>query len=247
VTRLKEAMSGLGIRLELGRRWREVTATNAGVTTMLDDGTAVITDQLLFAAGRVGRTDELGLETVGLRPDARGCLSVDAAYRTSVPSILAVGDVIGFPALASTSMEQGRVAVCRAFGFAYKQSVAEVLPYGIYTIPEVSSVGETEQTCRDKGIAYVAGRAHYRDNARGKIAGDIEGMTKLVVDAKTRRVLGVHVIGERATELVHIGQTALHLSATVDLFIEMVFNFPTLAESYKYAAYACLGELKKVD
>jgi NAD(P) transhydrogenase len=122
--------------------------------------------------------------------------------------------------------------------------VAEVLPYGIYTIPEVSSVGETEQTCREKGIPYVVGCASYCDNARGKIAGDIEGMTKLVVHAKTRRVLGVHVIGERATELVHIGQTALHLSATVDLFIDMVFNFPTLAESYKYAAYACLGALR---
>jgi NAD(P) transhydrogenase len=247
VTRLKEAMVGLGIRLELGRRWRDVIAEGAGVTTTLDDGTQVSSDQLLFAAGRVGRTADLGLEAVGLCADARGCLSVDEAYRTGVPTILAVGDVIGFPALASTSMEQGRVAVCRAFGFDYKQSVAEVLPYGIYTIPEVSSVGETEQTCRDKGIAYVAGRAHYRDNARAKIAGDVEGMTKLVVDAKTRRVLGVHVIGERATELVHIGQTALHLSATVDLFIEMVFNFPTLAESYKYAAYACLGELKKPE
>ena len=245
VARLKAAMTGLGIRLELGRRWRDVSATHDGVTTTLEDGTTVSSDQLLFAAGRVGRSEDLGLEAVGLGPDARGCLSVDKSYRTSVPTILAVGDVIGFPALASTSMEQGRVAVCRAFGFDYKQSVAEVLPYGIYTIPEVSSVGETEQTCRDKGIAYVAGRAHFRDNARGKIAGDVEGMTKLVVDAKTRRVLGVHVIGERATELVHIGQTALHLSATVDLFIEMVFNFPTLAESYKYAAYDCLGELKK--
>jgi NAD(P) transhydrogenase len=141
-------------------------------------------------------------------------------------------------------MEQGRVAVCRAFGFSYKKAVAEVLPYGIYTIPEVSSVGETEETCRAKGIAYVAGRALYRDNARGKIAGDLEGMTKLVVDKTTRRVLGVHVIGERATELVHIGQTALHLSGTVDLFIDMVFNFPTLAESYKYAAYACLAALQ---
>ena len=244
VERLTAAMSALGIRLERGRRWRSVAVTGDGVKTTLEDGTEVSSEQLLFAAGRVGRTEDLGLDAVGLRPDARGCLAVDAAYRTQVPSILAVGDVIGFPALASTSMEQGRVAVCRAFGFAYKQSVAEVLPYGIYTIPEVSCVGETEQTCRTKGIAYVVGRAPYRDNARAKIAGDMEGMTKLVADAKTRRVLGVHVIGERATELVHIGQTALHLSATVDLFIDMVFNFPTLAESYKYAAYACLGALR---
>jgi NAD(P) transhydrogenase len=214
------------------------------VLTTLEDGTELASEQLLFAAGRVGRTDDLGLDAVGVSADARGCLAVDANFRTQVPSILAAGDVIGFPALASTSMEQGRVAVCRAFGFDYKQSVAEVLPYGIYTIPEVSCVGETEQTCREKGIAYVVGRAAYRDNARAKIAGDMEGMTKLIADAKTRRVLGVHVIGERATELVHIGQTALHMSATVDLFIDMVFNFPTLAESYKYAAYACLGALR---
>jgi NAD(P) transhydrogenase len=242
--RLQSAMTGLGIDLRCGSRWRDVAATDAAVVTTLEDGTAVSSDQLLFAAGRIGRTEDIGLDTVGLRADARGCLSVDAAYRTGVPSILAAGDVIGFPALASTSMEQGRVAVCRAFGFVYKQSVADVLPYGIYTIPEVSSVGETERTCREKGISHVAGRAPFRDNARGKIAGDIEGMTKLIVDAKTRRVLGVHVIGERATELVHIGQVALHLSATVDLFIDMVFNFPTLAESYKYAAYECLGALK---
>jgi NAD(P) transhydrogenase len=244
VERLRVAMGGLGIRLELGRRWQGVVPTGEGVMTTLDDGTEVASEQLLFAAGRVGRTEDLGLDAVGLRGDARGCLTVDADYRTDVPSILAVGDVIGFPALASTSMEQGRVAVCRAFGFAYKQSVAEVVPYGIYTIPEVSSVGETERTCREKGIAYVVGRAPYRDNARAKIAGDVEGMTKLIADAKTRRVLGVHVIGERATELVHIGQTALHLSASVDLFIDMVFNFPSLAESYKYAAYACLGAMR---
>ena len=247
VAKLKAAMSGLGIRWEQGRRWRDVAPGDTAVITTLEDGTVVSSDQLLFAAGRVGRTEDLGLETVGLRADARGCLSVDDDYRTGVPSILAAGDVIGFPALASTAMEQGRVAVCRAFGFPYKRSVAEVLPYGIYTIPEVSAVGETEQSCREKRIAYVVGTAPYRNNARGKIAGDLEGMTKLVVDAQSRRLLGVHVIGERATELVHVGQTALHLGGTVDLFIDMVFNYPTLAESYKYAAYACLGALDALD
>jgi NAD(P) transhydrogenase len=246
IERLKHAMSALGVRWEQGRRWKDVVATGKEVKTKLEDGTIITSGQLLFAAGRVGRTDDLGLESVGLSADPRGCLAVDKAYRTKVPSILAVGDVIGFPALASTSMEQGRVAVCRAFGFDYKQSVAELLPYGIYTIPEVSAVGETEETCREKKIPYVAGRAPYRDNARGKIAGDLEGVTKLVAHAETRRLLGVHVIGERATELVHIGQTALHLGATVDLFIDMVFNFPTLAESYKYAAYSCLGALRGV-
>jgi NAD(P) transhydrogenase len=245
VGRLTSAMQNLGIRLVQGRRWQSVEAGDQGVVTALEGGSTVTAEQLLFAAGRLGRTGDLGLEAVGIQPDPRGYLTVDASFRTSVPSILAAGDVIGFPALASASMEQGRVAVCRAFGFSYKKSVSEVLPYGIYTIPEVSSVGETEETCRAKGIAYVVGRALYRDNARGKIAGDLEGMTKLVVDKGTRRLLGVHVIGERATELVHIGQTALHLGGTVDLFIDMVFNFPTLAESYKYAAYACLGELAR--
>jgi NAD(P) transhydrogenase len=245
VERLKHAMSGLGVRWQQGRKWKTVAAAGDGVTTSLEDGTSIASDQLLFAAGRTGRSEDLGLESVGLRADPRGCLAVDQDFRTAVPSILAVGDVIGFPALASASMDQGRVAVCRAFGFAYKRAVADVLPYGIYTIPEVSSVGETEQTCREKNIPYVVGRALYRDNARGKIAGDLEGMTKLVAHAETRRVLGVHVIGERATELVHIGQTALHMSATVDLFIDMVFNFPTLAESYKYAAYSCLGALRE--
>src|SRR5690606_21537380 len=150
--------------------------------------------------------------------------------------ILAAGDVIGFPALASVSMEQGRVAVCNAFGFEYKKAVAETMPYGIYTIPEVSAYGETEQTCKEKGIDYVVGCALYKDNARGKITGDLEGITKLVVDAKSRKLIGVHVIGERASELVHIGQAAIVLGGTVDLFIDMVFNYPTLADSYKYAA-----------
>jgi NAD(P) transhydrogenase len=131
--------------------------------------------------------------------------------------------------------------MCHAFGFGYKKAVAAEMPYGIYTIPEVSSFGETEETCKEKKIDYVVGRALYENNARGKITGDLEGITKLVVDANTRKLIGVHVIGERASELVHIGQTAITLGATVDVFIDMVFNYPTLADSYKYAAYDCLG------
>ncbi len=198
---------------------------------------------LLFAAGRVGNTASLGLENAGLEPTPRGYLDVDEAYRTKVPHILGAGDVIGFPALASTSMEQGRVAVCRAFDFSYKKSVAELLPYGIYTIPEVSALGYTERTASEAGMDVVVGRALYCDNARGAITGDREGMTKLVVERDTRRVVGVHVIGERASELVHIGQAVMQLGGRVDVFIDMVFNFPTLAESYKYAAYECLGQL----
>lgn len=243
VARLKAAMQNLGIVLVQGRRWSSVKREGSAVITKLSDGSALESEHLLFAAGRCGATADLGLERVGLTPDARGYLPVDAQFRTAVPHILAAGDVIGFPALASVSMEQGRVAVCNAFGFEYKKAVAETMPYGIYTIPEVSAYGETEQTCKEKGIDYVVGCALYKDNARGKITGDLEGITKLVVDAKSRKLIGVHVIGERASELVHIGQAAIVLGGTVDLFIDMVFNYPTLADSYKYAAYDCLRAL----
>ncbi len=245
VDRLKRAMQALGVRFVQGQRWGNVQRTKVGVVTKLADGSALEAEQLLFAAGRTGRTAELNLAAAGIVPDARGYLSVDAQFRTSVPHILAAGDVIGFPALASVSMEQARVAVCHAFGFAYKQQVAAVMPYGIYTIPEVSAFGETEETCRAKAIDYVVGRAPFADNPRGKITGDLEGVIKLVADAKSRKLLGVHVIGERASELVHIGQVAICLGASLDVFIDMVFNYPTLADSYKYAAYDCLGALER--
>jgi len=243
VSRLKVAMQKLGIALVQGQRWTTVRRSETGVTVTLTDGSTIENQQLLFAAGRTGCAADLGLDAVGLSPDARGYIPVDAEFRTKVPNIFAAGDVIGFPALASVSMEQGRVAICHAFGFGYKTAVAAEMPYGIYTIPEVSAYGETEQTCAQKGIEYVVGRALYANNARGKIQGDLEGITKLIVDAKTRRLIGVHVIGERATELVHIGQTAIHLHGTVDAFIDMVFNYPTLADAYKYAAYDCLAAL----
>ncbi len=245
IERLRGAMTNMGVRFVQGQRWTKVAKTPHGVQTTLVDGTTIETQQLLFAAGRIGQTASLQLDKVGVQPDSRGYVKVDDAYRTSVPHILAAGDVIGFPALASVSMDQGRVAVCQAFGFGYKKAVADLMPYGIYTIPEVSAIGETEQTCKEKNIDYVAGRALYRENARGKISGDLEGITKLVVDAESRKLLGVHVIGERATELVHIGQAVIHMHGTVDLFIDMVFNFPTLAESYKYAAYGCLAALNQ--
>lgn len=243
VSRLRLAMQSVGIKFVQGQRWGAVQRTSSGIATTLADGSVLVTEQLLFAAGRSGWTHDLGLQAVGVQPDARGYIPVDADFRTSVPHILAAGDVIGFPALASVSMEQGRVAVCRAFGFQYKTSVAAVMPYGIYTIPEVSAYGETEESCREKSIDYVVGRAPFAHNPRGKITGDLDGLTKLVVHARTRKVLGVHVIGERASELVHIGQCAIHLGGTIDVFIDMVFNYPTLADSYKYAAYECLHAL----
>ncbi len=245
VERLKSAMIKLGIRMVQGQRWTKIVRTEKGVTTTLADGSTIDNEQLLFAAGRTGCASDLGLDKVGLAPDSRGYIPVDKEFRTKVPHIFAAGDVIGFPALASVSMEQGRVAMCHAFDFGYKKAVATEMPYGIYTIPEVSSFGETEETCKEKKIDYVVGRALYENNARGKITGDLEGITKLVVAVATRKVIGIHVIGERATELVHIGQVAVHLGATVDLFIDMVFNYPTLADSYKYAAYDCLAALAR--
>lgn len=246
VVRLEDAMRHLGVRFVQGLAWTTVARRDpSSIETALTDGTVVTSEHLLFAAGRSGRTEHLGLEAIGLAADKRGLLAVDASYRTAVPNVLAAGDVIGFPALASVSMEQGRVAVCRAFGFPYKQAVATQMPYGVYTIPEVSAYGDTEETCQERGADYVTGRAYFANNPRGRIAGDVEGMIKLIVDASTRRVLGVHVVGERASELVHIGQGVIHLGGTVDAFIEMVFNYPTLADSYKYAAYDCLGALAR--
>lgn len=244
--RLESAMATLGIVIKKGHRWGKVhRAANGRLLCDLASGEVLECEQLLFAAGRVGQSAGLGLESVGLTPDDRGALKVDASYRTEVEHIYAVGDVIGFPALASVSMEQARVAVCHMFQIAYKQSVGDMLPYGIYTIPEVSCVGETEESCKARGIDYVVGRAFYEHNARGLIQGDLEGMTKLVVHRGTRRLIGVHLIGDRASELVHIGQSVMHMGGSVDVFIEMVFNYPTLAESYKYAAYAALGALAK--
>jgi NAD(P) transhydrogenase len=245
VSQLIQSMERMGIEIRLGLSWQSVRREGDSVVAAFQDGVTIRNDHLLYAAGREGRTHDLNLDAVGIEADKRGYLKVNSRYETSVSNILAAGDVIGFPGLAATSMEQGRVAVCHAFGFEYKRAVADLVPYGIYTIPEVSAVGETEVTCREKGISFVVGTARYAENARGKIAGDTEGVLKLIVERGTRRLIGVHVIGERATELVHIGQAVVHLGGSVDAFIEMVFNFPSLAEAYKYAAYECLARLSE--
>lgn len=241
--RLTTAMGTLGIRFSLGKSWTTVTESDSISCTFNDDET-LETDTLLFAAGRVGNTSSLGLENLGIEVNHRGLVEVNNHYQTQQPHIYAVGDVIGFPALASTSMEQGRVAMCHAFDFTYKQSVSNLLPFGIYTIPEVSSVGETEESAQTEGLDYVVGKALFRENARGQIAGDTEGMTKLIIEKQSRKVIGCHVVGERASELIHTGQAVMHLGGTVDTFIEMVFNYPTLSESFKYAAYDALAKLE---
>jgi NAD(P) transhydrogenase len=238
---LRVAMQDLGIDVRLGEGVTTVQRVADGIETGLKSAAPLVTEMVLFAAGRSGATAGLGLEEVGVTMGSRGSVAVNENYRTNVPSILAAGDVVGFPALASTSMEQARVAVCHAFGFAYKRQVSELLPYGIYTIPEVSAVGLSEEDARSRGIDVVAGRAPYAQNARGKILGDAGGLVKLVFDRASRKLLGTHVLGDRATEVVHVGQAVILLGGTVDTLIEMVFNYPTLCECYKYAAYDALG------
>ena len=208
---------------------------NGRVTSKLANGRAVTTEMLLFAAGRVGATDLLNLGTAGLTVDHRGRLAVDPkTLQTIVPHIYAAGDVIGFPSLASTSMEQGRVAACHAFGLA-PPPPPEFFPYGIYSVPEISTVGMTEEEVRKRGIPYECGIARFRETSRGHIMGLDSGMMKMIFSLKTRRLLGVHIVGEGATELVHIGQAVLNLKGTIDYFIENTFNYPTLAEAYKIA------------
>jgi len=202
----------------------------------LKSGKTIVTEKALYSVGRTGATKRLGLEKCGLACDERGRLTVDEHYCTAVPGIYAVGDVIGFPALASTSMEQGRLAVCHAFGVSAR-SVPELFPFGIYSVPEISMVGKTEEELTHAGIAYEVGKARYREIARGQIIGDITGLLKLVFHCETRELLGVHIIGDGASELIHIGQAVLSFGGTIDYFINTVFNYPTLAECYKVAAF----------
>jgi NAD(P) transhydrogenase len=244
--RLRAALATLGVDLRLGEKYASVARMpGRGIVVTLTSGESIDCEKLLCASGRSGRTKELDLTSIGVGVDKRGYVVVDADYRTAVPNIYAAGDVIGFPALASTSMEQARVAVCHAFGFTYKRQVSSLLPYGVYTIPEVSCVGLSEEEAQEKNIPYVVGRAFYRDNARGKIVGDKDGAIKLVFERATRKLIGAHCIGDRASELVHIGQAIITLGGTVETFIEMVFNYPTLSESFKYAAYDALAHFSK--
>jgi NAD(P) transhydrogenase len=204
-------------------------------TTTLADGRTVTTEMLLFTAGRVGAIDNLNLGAAGIGVDNRGHIKVEPkTMQTSVPHIYAAGDVIGFPSLASTSMEQGRVAACHAFGMA-PPPPPEFFPYGIYSVPEISTVGMSEEEVRRREIPYECGVARFRETSRGHIMGLGSGMMKMIFSTRTRRLLGVHIVGEGATELIHIGQAVLNLKGTIDYFIENTFNYPTLAEAYKIA------------
>lgn len=242
--RLRQALIGLGADVRLNTSATEVKRVGSEIVATLSTGETLVMDRLLIAAGRSGATAGLGLEEIGVKLGKRLCIEVDATYRTSVPWIYAVGDVIGFPALASTSMEQARVAVFNAFALHYKTEISPLLPYGVYTIPEVSCVGLSEEDAIAKGIDVAVGRGLYKYNQRGAICGDVDGMVKLVFDKSTRKLVGAHCVGDSATEIVHIGQFVIELGGTVDTLITMVFNYPTLSECYKYAAYDALGKLE---
>jgi len=241
--RLRDRLKELGMQFWFNERPVKVENSASGATLHMKSGKKLETEAALFAAGRRAAVDGLALEKAILALNDRGYIPVNENYRTGLKNIYAAGDVIGFPALASTSMEQGRVAVCHAFGFQYQQRVASMLPMGIYTIPEISSAGETEDSCKEKKIDYEVGRARYENNARGHIAGDTAGLLKLIFAPEDKKLLGVSIIGESATELIHIGMMILDNGLTIHEFIEQVFNYPTLSEMYKYAAYDGLGNL----
>jgi len=240
---LATAMAANGVQFH----WKErVTACDASqpgnVTLTLSSGATLSCDGVLVCAGRQSNTDRLNLSAAGITPGKRGLVPVNEHYQSVVPHIYAAGDVVGPPALAATGIEQARVAVCHAFDSKFKGDLAKVLPTGIYTIPEASMAGETEESLKEKGIQYVVGRARYMEVARGEIIGDETGFLKLIFRCGDMRLLGVHVVGEQATELIHIGLVALLAEAGADLFNRACFNYPTLGDLYKYATYDALGE-----
>ena len=236
------------VTMRLGEEVESVEQLPDGaVVANLESKKKMSGDALLYAVGRQGNIDELNLAAAGIEPDNRGRIPVDKDFRTKVPHIFAVGDVIGFPALASVSMEQGRIAAARAFGDEHIISNPSFYPYGIYTIPEISFIGKTEEQLTEEDVPYEVGVAYYREIARGQIRGDTTGRLKLIFNRETRQVLGVHIIGEGAAELVHIGQAVMILNGTVDYFIDTVFNYPTLAECYKAAAFNGINRLARFE
>jgi NAD(P) transhydrogenase len=243
--KFRERLANQGMQFNFRERSKLIARTKTGIRMTLSSGTTVESETALLAAGRRGAIEGLGLDKAGLGINQRGYIAVNDHYQTGVGHIYAAGDVIGFPALASTSMEQGRVAMCHAFGFPCKQRLASRLPMGIYTIPEISAAGETEESCREKKIEYEVGRARYADSVRGQIVGDFAGMLKLIFRRDNKQLLGVQIFGESATELIHLGMAVLEAGGAIDTFIELVFNYPTLSEMYKYAAYDGLGNLAK--
>jgi NAD(P) transhydrogenase len=244
---LRDCLTDMGLRLLLGSPRAEVSRVADRLRVSLVGAETLETDVVLFAAGRSGNTEGLGLGAVGIECDARGRIIVDARYRTTVPTIFAAGDVIGPPALASVSAEQGRVAMCHAFDIPFKETVDPLAPFGIYSIPEVAMVGLTEEAARADGIELASGRSSFADNPRSLIAGTTYGFIKLVFRRDDRRLLGVHIVGEEAAEMIHVGQAVIHAGETIDRFIHTTFNLPTRTEAYKYAAYDGLQQVARAS
>ena len=243
---LRQQMTArLGVSVHVDSEVAEVVTRDDYADVTLSDGTTLSADCVLYSAGRNGNTDDLGLAGVGVRTDARGFIRVDEHYATDAAGVYAAGDVIGFPALASTSMEQARVAVCHAFDLKYKQQVASLRPYGVWTIPEIATVGDTEESLRAAGTPYEIGRASYRLNARGLILGDVDGFVKLLFRPDDQRLLGISIVGDSACELIHVGSACMSFGGTLDYFIQSVFTYPSLADAYKYAAYDGLQALAR--
>ena len=236
VQRLVHQLEGIGVMFLFNETMKSVSASNRHVTMTLEKAGRQEFDIALIAGGRQSNTQNLGLERIGVSLGQRGLILVNEKYQTSVPNVYAAGDVIGFPALAATSREQARVAMIHAFGKDHEERMSPVLPFAVYAIPEVSMVGQSEDECKTKNVPYAVGRGYYEDNARGQIIGDMSGMIKLIFSPTDRKVLGVHIIGEQAAELIHIGSHVMMANGDIDEFVHAVYNYPTLSDLYKAAA-----------
>jgi NAD(P) transhydrogenase len=240
---LAESFIGMGVTFHMQERVAEIRREGDGTLTLLESGKQIRADAVLYAQGREPNSEGLQVSRAGIIAKD-GWIEVNQQFQTSVPHIFAVGDLIGRPALASTGMEQGRAAVLHAFG-GEMHVMAENLPMAVYTIPEISYIGKTEKEVQHENIPYLVGRAYFKDSARGQIIGDAQGMLKLVVDTRNEKLLGVHIVGEQASELIHIGQLVMNLNGNVRDLVSNVFNYPTLAECYKIAALDCIQRLKQ--
>ena len=239
------ARLGIQVLTDTGVAGIETTEDGQYARVKLTDGRLIGAECVLYSAGRQGCTADLALGQAGVKTNAQGYITVDDFYRSSTPHIYGAGDVIGFPALASTAMEQARVAICHAFDLRYKERISPVLPYGVWTIPEVAMCGETEDSARAKGLSHEVGKSSFRINPRGQIIGDTDGFIKLIFRPEDQRLLGVSIVGEGACELIHVGMACMMYQGTIDFFIQSVFNYPTLSDAYKYAAYDGLQRLAR--
>jgi len=238
---LAESFLGMGVTVHMQERVTEIRRTESGTLTVLESGKQISSNIVLYAQGREPNSDKLQASRAGVISKT-GWIEVNQYFQTSVPHIYAVGDLIGRPALASTGMEQGRSALLHAFG-GEQRIMAENLPMAVYTIPEISYVGKTEKEVQQENIPYLVGRSYFKDSARGQIIGETKGLLKLIVDTRNEKLLGVHIVGEQASELIHIGQLVMNFNGSVRDLVSNVFNYPTLAECYKLAALECTHRL----